>query len=163
MSSRKDIYIKYFKSNIFTQKPSSPSLLSKKIKVRESQKSLIKTKDDLFNTEVENNNSKDKISKSGIKRQKAYSKIYGSDIFFLKKIEKIRKKEGLKMVKNLTNYSDCFEHMKNNETFKKDIKDYTLEQRKAKKEYNPDKYYLKDSASEIYIITICIILKDPVL
>ena len=86
MSSRKDIYKKYFKSNIFTQKPSSPSLLSKKIKVRESQKSLIKTKDDLFNTEVENNNSKDKISKSGIKRQKAYSKIYGSDIFFLKKI-----------------------------------------------------------------------------
>ena len=54
------------------------------------------------------------------------------------------------MIKNLTNYSDCFEHMNNNEIFKNDIKNYTLEHRKVKKEYNPDKYYLKDSASEIY-------------
>ena len=148
MSHRKEIYEKYFNSNIFTQNPSSPYLLPKKIKVRESQTSLTKTKEDLFN--LGKLQSKENISKSGIKRQKAYSKIYGSDIFFQNKKGKYIKREGVKMIDNKTNFSSVFNEMKNNEEFKNDIKNYTIEHRREKQEYDPDKYYLKDSASEIY-------------
>ena len=49
-SSRKEILRKYFSSSIFTYEPNS-SLIPSRIKVRLSQKSLLKTKDDLFNTE----------------------------------------------------------------------------------------------------------------
>ena len=146
-SSRKEILKKYFSSSIFTYEPNS-SLIPSRIKVRLSQKSLLKTKDDLFNTEK--NYLKKELSQREIKRQMNYNKIYGSDIFFRNKMVKIKKKESVKRLRYLNNFSDCFESMKNNEEFKRDIKDYTSKHRKEKREYNPDKYYLKEKASEIY-------------
>ena len=68
MTSRKDIYRKYYQSDIFSL--SSSSLLSPKIRVRQPQRSLAKTKDDLFNTEIHSKIYD--VSKSGIKRQKDF-------------------------------------------------------------------------------------------
>ena len=148
MSYRKNIYQKYYDSNIFPKNQNLTSLSHKKINVRESKSPLIKTKDDIFHSET-NNLKDEKLTKSGIKHKKAYSKIFGSDIFFRNKIEKIRRKEGIKMIKN-SNKSDYFEQMKNNNEFKEEIKDYTLKHRKEKKIYNPDKYMKIESASGEY-------------
>lgn len=148
MSYRKNIYQKYYNSNIFNQNQNLSSLSYKNIKVRCSQKPLIKTKDDIFNTESKNL-KEEKLSKSGIKHKKAYSKIFGSDIFFQNKIEKIKRKEGIKMIKD-SNKSDFFEQMKNNDDFKEEIINYTLKHRKEKKAYNPDKYMKMESASGEY-------------
>ena len=117
--SRKDIFEKYYNSDIFNQSQKLSSLSYKNIKVRESQPSLIKTKDDIFHTERKN--IKEEKTKSGIKRQKVYNKMYGSDIFFQNKLEKMKKKEGVKIIKK-NKLSDCFEQMKNNEEYKEDIK-----------------------------------------
>ena len=145
--SRKDIFEKYYNSDIFNQSQKLSSLSYKNIKVRESQPSLIKTKDDIFHTERKN--IKEEKTKSGIKRQKVYDKMYGSDIFFQNKIEKMKKKEGVKIIKK-NKLSDCFEQMKNNEEYKEDIKSYTLRHRKEKEIYNPDKYMKIESAAGTY-------------
>ena len=148
MSYRKNIYQKYYNSNIFNQNQNLSSLSYKNIKVRCSQKPLIKTKDDIFNTESKNL-KEEKLSKSGIRHRRAYSKIFGSDIFFQNKIEKIKRKEGIKMIKD-SNKSDFFQQMKNNDDFKEEIINYTLKHRKEKKAYNPDKYLKMESASGEY-------------
>jgi hypothetical protein len=144
MNSRKDIYRKYFQSDIFSL--SSSSILSPKIRVRQPQRSLAKTKDDLFNTEI--HSKIHKASKSGIKRQKDLNKIYGSDIFFRKKLDRTENRTGVKKIRNSNNFSSCFEPMKDNEEFKREINSYAAEHRRPKREYNPDKYILKESPSE---------------
>ena len=144
MTSRKDIYRKYFQSDIFSL--SSSSILSPKIRVRQPQRSLAKTKDDLFNTEI--HSKIHKTSKSGIKRQKDLNKIYGSDIFFRKKLDRTENRTGVKKIRNSNNFSSCFESMKDNEEFKREIKSYAAKHRSSKREYNPDKYILKESPSE---------------
>ena len=148
MSSRREIYNRYFNSYIFVTTPSSPFMSPKAKRVCESQASLIKTKEDLFN--LGKSLSREDIADSGIKRQKVYSNIYGSDIFFRNEKPKYTKKEGIKMINNRTHFSSCFDEMKNNEEFSNDIRNYTREHRRAKQDYNPDKYLLKESASEIY-------------
>ena len=144
MTSRMDIYRKYFQSDIFSL--SSSSLLSPKIRVRQPQRSLAKTKDDLFNTEI--HSKIHDASKSGIKRQKDLNKIYGSDIFFRKKLDRVENRTGVKKIRNSNNFSSCFESMKDNEEFKREIKSYAAKHRSSKREYNPDKYILKESPSE---------------
>lgn len=148
MLNSKALYRKNFNSDIFLQSPSTPSIIVKKIKIRESFNSLLKTKEDLFHTE--RNYPKENLSKSDIKHQNIYKQIYGSDIFFKNKMENIQKKKGVKIIKNRNNFSDCLEHLKNNEEFAENIKNYTLTHRKGKNEYNPDKYFSKDSATERY-------------
>jgi len=144
MTSRKDIYRKYFHSDIFSL--SSSSILSPKIRVRQPQRSLAKTKDDLFNTEV--HSKINDTSRSGIKRQKDLNKIYGSDIFFRKKLDRAENRTGVKKIRNANNFSSCFESMKDNEEFKREIKSYAAKHRSVKREYNPDKYIFKESPSE---------------
>lgn len=144
MTSRMDIYRKYFQSDIFSL--SSSSILSPKIRVRQPQRSLAKTKDDLFNTEI--HSKIHDASKSGIKRQKDLNKIYGSDIFFRKKLDRVENRTGVKKIRNSNNFSSCFESMKDNEEFKREIKSYAAKHRSSKREYNPDKYILKESPSE---------------
>ena len=144
MTSRMDIYRKYFQSDIFSL--SSSSILSPKIRVRQPQRSLAKTKDDLFNTEI--HSKIHDASKSGIKRQKDLNKIYGSDIFFRKKLDRIENRTGVKKIRNANNFSSCFESMKDNEEFKREIKSYAAKHRSVKREYNPDKYIFKESPSE---------------
>ena len=148
MTTRKEMYEKYYNSDVFFQNPTSPSKEEKKIRVREAQRPLAKTKDDLFNTEPF---VKTEVpSKKHIKRQKTYSKIYGSDIFFRDKIERQQNATGVKQIPTKNNYSNCFKYMQNNELFKYDLKRYEKEHRAPKKEYNPDIYIMKESPSERY-------------
>ena len=146
MTTRKEMYEKYYNSDVFFQNPTSPSKEEPKIRVREAQRPLAKTKDDLFNTEPF---VKTEVpSKKHIKRQKTYSKIYGSDIFFRDKIEREQNATGVKQIPTKNNYSNCFKYMQNNELFKYDLKRYEKEHRAPKKEYNPDIYIMKESPSE---------------
>jgi hypothetical protein len=147
MTSRKQIYDKYFNSNIFNQNPnikdSAPS-----VRVRVSQPSLANTKDDLFNTEK--NHPKESLTKKGVKRLGVYSKIYGSDIFCRTEANEVKKREGVKKIRNANNFSNCMEGMKNNEEFSKNLKTYAQAHRAPKKEYNPDKYLKVENAAERY-------------
>ena len=147
MTSRKQIYDKYFNSNIFNPNPdikdSAPT-----VRIRVSQPTIAKTKDDLFNTEK--NIPKESLTKSDIKRLGVYSKIYGSDIFCRTQQNEVKKREGVKKIRNANNFSNCMEGMKNNEEYSKNLKTYTKNHRATKTEYNPDKYLKKENAAERY-------------
>ena len=147
MTSRKEIYDKYYNSNIFNSKPvlteSTPT-----VRVRVSQASLANTKNDLFNTEK--TQPKEDPTKKGVKRLGVYSKIYGSDIFCRTQPNEVKKREGVKKIRNANNFSNCMEGMKNNEEFSKNLKNYAAEHRAEKKEFNPDKYMKGETAAERY-------------
>ena len=82
MTSRKEIYDKYFNSNIFNPNP-IPADAASSVRMRVSQSTLANTKNDLFNTDK--NPPKQTLTKRGLVRQGTYSKIYGSDIFNARK------------------------------------------------------------------------------
>ncbi len=147
MTSRKEIYDKYFNSNIFNPNP-IPSDAASTVRMRVSQSTLANTKNDLFNTEK--NPPKESLTKRNINRQGAYSKIYGSDIFCRTQPKIVKKKEGVKKIRNANNFSSCMEGMKNNEEYSKNLKTYAATHRTAKKEYNPEKYLKKENAAERY-------------
>ena len=149
MTSRKEIYEKYFNSNIFnTNSVMNESLPPARIRI--SQSSLSNTKNDIFN--IGNKLIKPSLTKKSINRLGVYSKLYGSDIFCqsLPNENEKKRKEGVRKIRNANNFSTCFEFMKNNEEYKKNLKDYSKTHRAEKKEYNPDKYMLKESAAERY-------------
>ena len=147
MTSRKEIYDRYFNSNIFNSNPVQTDS-NNTVSVRISQASLANTKNDLFNTE--NNQPKEKLTKKGVKRHGVYSKIYGSDIFCRTQPNEVKKREGVRKIRNANNFSNCMEGMKNNEEFSKNIKKYAAEHRAEKKDYNPDKYLKRETAAERY-------------
>ena len=147
MTSRKEIYDKYYNSNIFNANP-PPTESVPAVRMRISQSTLASTKNDLFNTEK--NQPKETQIKKGVSRQGVYSKIYGSDIFCRTQDKEVKKKDGVKKIRNKTNFSNCMEGMKNNEEYKKNLKNYAADHRAPKKEYNPDKYLQKESAAERY-------------
>ena len=132
--SRKQIHEKYFNSNIFNNDPSLSSEIPK-VRVRQPQTSLLKTKDDLFNTERAN--PVKPLSKKGVKRLDVYSKLYGSDIFCKTNPNELKKKQGVKKIRNANNYSSCFDSMKNLEEYKKNLEKYTKEKRTEKKSFKP--------------------------
>ena len=145
MTSRKEIYEKYFNSNIFsTPAPANPAPSTR---VRITQTSLANTKNDIFNTDQKPATS---LTKKGVDRLGVYSKIYGSDIFGQIQQTDKKKKEGVKKLRNANNYSSCLESMKNNEEYKKNLKNYAKAHRVEKKEFDPDKYIAKESAAERY-------------
>ena len=145
MTSRKEIYEKYFNSSIFsTPSPANPAPT---VHTRVTQSSLANTKNDIFNTEQKPTNS---LTKRSVDRLGVYSKIYGSDIFGQYQQEGKKKKEGVKKLRNANNYSSCLESMKNNEEYKKNLKNYAKAHRAEKKEFDPDKYLAKESAAERY-------------
>ena len=146
MTSRKEIYEKYFNSSIFsTPAPVNPA---PQTHVRVFQSSLSNTKNDIFNTDQKPVNSS--LTKKSVDRIGAYSKIFGSDIFCQYQKEGKKKKEGVKKLRNANNYSSCLESMKNYEEYRKNLKNYAKAHRAEKKEFNPDKYIPKESAAERY-------------
>jgi len=146
MTSRKEIYEKYFNSNIFSNSTALDS--GPQFRVRVSQASLADTKNDLFNTERKP--IKASLTKKNVNRLGVYSKIYGSDIFCQTQQNEQKKREGVKKLRNANNFSSCMESMKNNEEYKLNLKNYSKEHRAEKKEYNPDRYLQKESAAERY-------------
>ena len=147
MTSRRQIYDKYFNSDIFNPNPVITEGATT-ARVRVSQTSLANTKNDLFNTEA--NPPKESLTKRGVRSRKVYSKLYGSDIFCRTEQNEVKKREGVKKIRNANNFSNCLEPMKNIEEFSRNIKKYTAEHRTAKKEYNPDKYIKRETAAERY-------------
>ena len=131
--SRKQIYEKIFKSDIFNNDPSLTTQVPK-VHIRESQPSLTNTKNNIFNTEkkVPNKEAKAKIF---INRKLVYSKIYGSDIFNQTIPVDKKNNESIKKKRNANNYSSCFDNMKNNSEYKKNLESYTKEKRAEKKCY----------------------------
>ena len=146
--SRKQIYDKYFNSNIFNNDPALAAKIPK-VRTRISQSSLLKTKDDLFNTE--NPSQKSPLTKKGVKRLGVYSKLYGSDIFNKTNPNLTQKKSGVKKIRNANNFSSCFDSMKNLEEYKNNLKSYTKEKRTEKKNFKPDdKYMNNETPAERY-------------
>jgi len=145
--SRKQIHDKYFNSKIFNNDPSLASEVPK-VRVRVSQTTLQKTKDDIFN--IESNIPKEPEKKKGVKRHDVYSKIYGSDIFCKTNPNEPKKKSGVKKIRNANNFSSCFDSMKNVEEYKNNLKDYTKERRTEKKSFKPDKYFKDETPAERY-------------
>ena len=147
MTTRKAIYDKYYNSDIFSSNPVQTEA-TPQVRMRISQSTLANTKNDLFNTDK--NPPKEKLTKKGVKRQGVYSKIYGSDIFCRTQPNEVKRRPGVKKIRNSNNFSSCLESMKNNEEFKKNLEKYTEAHRAPKKEYNPDKYLVRETAAERY-------------
>ena len=148
MTSRKDIFSKYFASDIFNQNPNY-GITPNKPRLRLNRSSLENTKEEVFNIgkerRINRNNDQKKenepiLCHSAERRKKNLAKIYGSDIFNTRKASSIERRRGKQKVKNTANRSTCFEEMKNNDEFKKDLKFYTKQHRGEKKPYNPGLY-----------------------
>lgn len=147
MASRKEIFDKYYNSDIFHSNPARAEDIPK-VRTRISQSSLTNTKNDLFHTGK--NPPKEPLTKRGIKRLGVYSKIYGSDIFCRTHVTEEKKREGVKKIRNSNNFSTCMESMKNNEEYKQNLKKYADDHRAPKKPYNAEKYLQRESAAERY-------------
>ena len=104
------------------------------------QPSLDKTKSDIFNTKEKNGDLKK--SKTVTKR-KLHLKNYKSDIFNTN-VNDINRKKSCKRIN--VNYSTCFDGIKNDEEYKKNLTKYTLTHRPRPKKYEIDKYFNKESA-----------------
>lgn len=159
MTSKKDIYAKYYTSNIFDTSPTEPQSKSKNPRVRETQPNFEKTKDDIFNIEPEGRirreqqpPQKERESLSCKKRKKAYNNIFGSDIFNNGKRDDRPgdKRVGVKRLENNTQRSTCFDEMRNNDEYLQDLKDYTDEHRPPQKEYDAEKFVDRESAEQRY-------------
>ena len=142
--SREQVLEKYFNSDIFNTAPIKVEKIPT-VRVRQSQASLANTKNDIFNTEKKAQNAESFVKKL-FNRKLVYSKIYGSDIFNQtnpteSKINKVR---------NRNNFSTCFDNMKNNEEYKKNLQSYTKEKRAEKKSFKPDKYLNTETPAERY-------------
>ena len=142
--SREQVLEKYFNSDIFNTAPIKVEKITT-VRVRQSQTSLVNTKNDIFNTEKKAQNAESFVKKL-FNRKLVYSKIYGSDIFNQtnpteSKINKVR---------NRNNFSTCFDNMKNNEEYKKNLQSYAKEKRAEKKSFKPDKYLNTETPAERY-------------
>ena len=136
---KKNVYNKYHDSDIFNIKSESNLDKSYKIpKYKTAQQSLEKTKNDIFNTKEKN---VEPTKTKALNRRKINIKNYKSDIFNIN-LNDI-KKSGQRV--NI-NHSTCFDGIKNEEEYNKDLNQYELAHRPKQKEYEVDKYYNKVSA-----------------
>ena len=151
MNTRHAYHDKYYNSDIFNTLPTEPRVNSsqkafKFRKIRENHPNFEKTQDDIFHTITSNFDFP--LSTKNKTRFNAYEKLYGSDIFNSKK--QLINKNTYKKKPNATYSSSCMEPMKNNEQYKQDLKNYTETHRAEKKEYNPNKYIVAETAEERY-------------
>ena len=136
---KRTLFKKYHDSDIFnTQVDANLNKSYRPPKYKATQPSLEKTKSDIFNT-IEN--KKEKSQSKPIRLRRLNLKNYKSDIFNLKET-----KRGKSCKRVNVNYSTCFDGIKNNEEYKKDLSQYTKTHRPKIKEYKPDKYLYKDTA-----------------
>ena len=148
MYSRQDVFNKYYKSDIFNTSQSDSKSRRTKALIRPNYPTLESTKEDLFNVGKEERirrrnkyqNEPENItglSLSVDRRKKNYDRIYGSDIFNQRSASEERRK-GIKLIPNTTQKSNCFDEMKDNDEYIKDLQYYTETHRGKKKEFNPD-------------------------
>ena len=158
MSSRKDIFKKYYASDIFNQNPNF-EVSSPKPKLRHNNSCLENTKEDVFNIGKEkrihrnlgkNFQKKEPKCISAEKRKENYDKIYGSDIFNRREVARLERRKGKQQIPNATNKSCCFDEFRDDEEYTKDLIYYTKQHRGEKKEYNPEIYVNRITPQERY-------------
>ena len=103
MASRKDMFNKYYASDIFNQNPDFERAQKTKLKRNRSCLDLESTKQDVFNITKEKRINRNKNLKrnesqketcfSAERRKENYDKIYGSDIFNERKQNKNEREE----------------------------------------------------------------------
>ena len=133
MLKRTNIYDKYKKSDIFNLNPTSYDNATKTT-ANPLSSNLI----------AQDNNIKD--TQKHINQKKYMQKQHESDIFNLNKsFDKSQKQK----IRGAPNFSTCFDSMKDNTQYSKDIKEYTLQKRgeKTKAKYEPE-YPKNENASE---------------
>ena len=144
-------YNKYRASDIFNlNSTNSQTPLYQTSKRKPVQRTLEKTKTDIFNTGI----STPSNVHSQKKRKQNFLKFYQSNIFNTKKPEDKNKNIFNKKRLTINTTSSCFESMQNNNQYKDDLKNYTQKHRPVLEDYNPDKYYGYDNASERYYTQI---------
>ena len=147
MHPKQDVFNKYYKSDIFNTSQDNSNSRQKRTLKRPNYKTLEITKEDLFNIGKEKRIKRNKYpdepdNKTGIslsiaKRKKNHDRIYGSDIFSQRSSSEERRK-GIKRIPNSNLKSKCFDEMKNNDEYIKDLQYYTEVHRSEKKEFTPD-------------------------
>ena len=159
MTTKNDIFDKYYASDIFNQKPYS-ARTERNSRIRNHNSTLENTKEEIFNISKErriHRNLKRKepeneslLNRSMIQRKNNLDKIYGSDIFNSRKTRSVERRRGKLQIQNNTQKSTFFEEMKNNDEYIKDLKYYTNQHRGVIKKYNPDIYLQKETPQERY-------------
>ena len=143
MYTKQDIFDKYYKSDLFNNSQSDSKSRRAKAVIRPNYPTLESTKEDLFNVGKEERikrrnkyqNEPENItglSLSVDRRKKNYDRIYGSDIFNQRSASEERRK-GIKLIPNTTQKSNCFDEIKNNDEYIKDLQYYTETHRGKKK------------------------------
>ena len=154
-----EIYNKYFGSHIFNPQLNPEEGIAKVEKHKYKYRPTFgKTKEDVFNITPEKriqrkvdekeSANKERLNRSAIKRKKVIGNIFGSDIFNQQKPLKTERGQGLKAFPNNPDKKSYLAKMGNNEEYIKDLKYYTSQRRKEKKEYNPDKYMKRVNAKD---------------
>lgn len=110
-----------------------------------NQMTLENTKSNILNCETK----KDSNNYICLKKNNKFLKYYKSNIFSNDKQE-LR----TKVLDKKKNEPSVFDSMKNNEQYKNDIKNYTIQHRPKMEPYNPDKYYGNEKATDRYYTQI---------
>ena len=138
MSNRSNLYEKYKKSDIFNLSSTTKnSEAPRKIRSRNIESSTINNQDENFH------------SIDPVNPRKYNIKHHQSDIFNLNKtFQSNNPKPKVKKIRGAPQISTCFDSMKDDAQFANDIKEYTSKYRAVKTEYEPDRYYHNEDASE---------------
>ena len=143
MSQRAKLFEKYRKSDIFNLSSTDVNPVQKITHIPYSS-NTIDHLNETKNEEKQIINQKKLI----INKRKYVSKHHQSDIFNLNKTFQPEKKAKIPKKRNAQNYSTCFDYMKDNVQFVKDLKEYTKNNRRQKTVYNPQKYFHEENAKE---------------
>lgn len=160
MNRRNQVYQRYYESDIFNNNPAHLSMTVEPPKITLNANyhpTFENTKEDVFNISKTQRIKRDKEitpierSQSAIRRRKIYDGVYGSDIFNRQRAHSTERRRfgGIDRDKK-RNISNCFEEMKNDEEYVKDLKEYQGEHRVPKKEYNADIYIDRETAQDRY-------------
>ena len=160
MLTRKDMFDKYYASDIFNQNPDFGRAPKTRLRHNRSCLDLESTKQDVFNIAKEKRINRNRNLKqnepqkescfSAERRKENYEKIYGSDIFNERKPNKNERRRGRHQIPNKNNRSCCFDDMKNNDEYTKDLIYYTKQHRAEKKEFSPKVNSNRMTAQERY-------------
>ena len=145
MSTRREQYSKFIQSDIFNLKTNQSFVQKPKKLNRKNQPTLEATKNDVFNIGDKNN-----CVKNPIKKTRKLLKRNESDIFNIYPPRPTTNRPTLQKLRNLSNVSTCFDSMKNNLQYKNDLTKYENKHRPKMQDYNPDKYFKKDTANDRY-------------
>ena len=144
-SRQRKLYNKYHESDIFNTRTEPNTNKTYRPPIHKTaQPTLEKTKSDIFNTKEK---STEPSKANPLKKRNLHLKNYKSDIFNIKSDLKNRAKSCKRI--NI-NQSTCFDGIKNDEEYKKDLNKYTVKHRPKQKKYEVEKYFNKESAISRY-------------